>query len=83
MAEAGLAQLADDDFSLVYLHNATAYGFSPRLHADIVVNDLTGTASHREWKPRGDVPILLRIANSGSAGARSDVGLLPRCWGWE
>lgn len=37
----------------------------------------------RQRKPRGDVPILWRIANSGSAGARSDVGLLPRYWGWE
>jgi nucleoside-diphosphate-sugar epimerase len=44
MAEAGLAALADDDFSPAYLRNATAYGSSPRLRADIVVNNLTGTA---------------------------------------
>jgi nucleoside-diphosphate-sugar epimerase len=44
MAEAGLTELADDDFSPVYLRNATAYGSSPRLRADIVVNNLTGTA---------------------------------------
>ena len=31
-------------FSPVYLRNATAYGSSPRLRADIVVNNLTGTA---------------------------------------
>ena len=43
-AEIGIGKLADDSFSPVYLRNATAYGSSPRLRADIVVNNLTGTA---------------------------------------
>lgn len=37
-------QLADDDFTPVYLRNATAFGYSPRLRADIVLNNLVGHA---------------------------------------
>lgn len=42
--EADLAHMADASFCPVFLRNATAYGFSPRLRCDIVVNDLVGRA---------------------------------------
>jgi nucleoside-diphosphate-sugar epimerase len=42
--EQEVAKLADDKFTPAYLRNATAYGVSRRLRADIVVNNLVGHA---------------------------------------
>ncbi|MFE0024064.1 NAD-dependent epimerase/dehydratase family protein [Amycolatopsis sp. NPDC059021] len=36
--------LADEDFTPVFMRNATAFGYSPRLRADIVLNNLTAHA---------------------------------------
>ncbi len=44
LSEQRLLELADDDFSPTFLRNATAYGFSPRLRGDLVVNDLAAHA---------------------------------------
>jgi len=44
MVERDLAPLADDDFSPVYMRNATAYGMSPRLRFDLVLNNLVAWA---------------------------------------
>jgi len=42
--EQEVSKLADDRFSPVYLRNATAYGPSPRMRFDIVLNNLAGYA---------------------------------------
>ena len=42
--EEALSEMADRDFSPVYLRNATAYGTSPRLRLDLVLNNLMASA---------------------------------------
>jgi nucleoside-diphosphate-sugar epimerase len=43
-AEEQLAELASESFSPIFMRNATVYGVSPRLRADVVLNNLVGWA---------------------------------------
>lgn len=44
MVERDVGAMSDDSFSPVFLRNATAYGPSPRMRFDIVLNNLSGLA---------------------------------------
>ena len=44
LAERDVAAIADDQFSPTFMRNATAYGVSPRLRLDIVLNDFVASA---------------------------------------
>ncbi len=61
LVEQDVSALASDKFSPVFLRNATAYGASPRMRFDIVLNNLAGlawttkkiemTSDGQPWRP--------------------------------
>ncbi len=52
-AEKQIGKLASDDFTVGFLRNSTAYGYSPMLRIDLVVNNLLACAL-----ARGDIRIM-------------------------
>jgi nucleoside-diphosphate-sugar epimerase len=76
-AEEALSELADGDFAPVYLRNATAYGASPRVRLDVVLNNLAAWAfttgkvmimsDGTPWRP------LVHVRDIGAAAAATLV----------
>ncbi|NRB08245.1 MAG: SDR family oxidoreductase [Richelia sp.] len=55
LVERDVQPLADDDFSPTFMRNATAFGASPRMRFDIVLNNLAGLAwTSKEIKMTSD-----------------------------
>jgi nucleoside-diphosphate-sugar epimerase len=82
-AERDLEDLADDDFSPIFLRNATVYGYSPRLRLDLVVNDLVASAfttnevliksDGTPWRPLVHIQDVARAALAAIEAPRETV----------
>jgi nucleoside-diphosphate-sugar epimerase len=81
--EEDLNKLADDDFSPTYFRNATAYGASPRLRGDLVVNNLVGWAYTKgavyiksdgtPWRPLVHIEDISRAFLAGLEAPREKI----------
>lgn len=83
LTEQDVRPLADDSFSPVFFRNATAYGVSPRLRCDIVVNNLVGYAFTQgdvliqsdgsPWRPLVHVEDISRAFLAGLEAPRDAI----------
>jgi nucleoside-diphosphate-sugar epimerase len=83
LVERDVKRLADDDFSPVFLRNATVYGMSPRLRLDIVVNNLVAWAyttgairlssDGTPWRPLVHVEDVCRAFLAGLEAPRERI----------
>jgi nucleoside-diphosphate-sugar epimerase len=83
MVERDVGALADADFSPVFLRNATAFGASPRMRFDIVLNNLAGfawttkeirmTSDGTPWRPLVHVEDICQAVILALAAPREAV----------
>ena len=81
--EHDVQQLADEDFTPVFLRNATAYGVSPRLRFDLVLNNLVAWAfttgrvyiksDGTPWRPIAHIEDISRAFCAALAAPREAV----------
>lgn len=81
--EADVGTMASDDFCVVFLRNATAYGPSPRMRFDIVLNDLSALAHTRKqikmvsdgspWRPIVHIEDISQAVRCALEAPASDV----------
>ncbi|MGE2835279.1 NAD-dependent epimerase/dehydratase family protein [Mycobacterium sp. SMC-4] len=86
MVERDLTAMADDDFSPVFLRNATAFGASPRMRFDIVLNNLSGhawverkiamTSDGTPWRPLVHVLDIAQAIRCALSADRATVHTL-------
>jgi nucleoside-diphosphate-sugar epimerase len=82
-AERGLSALADERFSPVFMRNATAYGMSPRLRFDLVLNNLVASgftegvirvlSDGTPWRPLVHVEDIAAAAIAAAEAPREAV----------
>lgn len=82
-AEAAIGALADDSFSPTFLRASTAFGLSPRLRFDLVVNNLTAWAcatghvrlksDGKAWRPLVHVEDIAAAYIAALEAPREDV----------
>jgi nucleoside-diphosphate-sugar epimerase len=83
LVERDVSTMADDDFSPTFLRNATAYGASPRMRFDLVLNNLAGlawatreiemTSDGTPWRPLVHVLDICEAIACALEAPREDV----------